>query len=123
MFAAALLALSLAIPLALAGCAMPKQANDIVLTPLPEDWKDRVLIALAPKATDDLLVYDSNQVEFPDNPRPCVLTPDDSAKGQEPLKGHCGTLVVAQKGRRKLPPANYMYILQESGEIIFIRQD
>jgi hypothetical protein len=22
------------------GCAMPKQANDLVLTTLPKDWKD-----------------------------------------------------------------------------------
>ncbi|MDR2367669.1 MAG: hypothetical protein LBF58_06110 [Deltaproteobacteria bacterium] len=115
--------LSSLLALLAAGCAMPKQANDIVLAPIPDGWRALVLTALAPRATEDLVTYDPGQVAFQDEPRPCVFSPTEKAEGDGLLKGHCGTLTVVPKGRTRLPPANYMYIVQESGEIAFIRQD
>jgi hypothetical protein len=120
-FLAIFLALFLA--LVLDGCAMPKQANDVVLTALPDDWKDQVLIALAPRATDDLVTYDSSRVNFTDDPRPCVFQPTDGDQKSGQIKGHCGSLVINPAGRTKLPPANYMYIVRDTGGVDFIRQD
>ena len=119
----AIIAIFFLFSLLAAGCAMPKQANDIVLTPLPEGWKEAVLRALAPRAAEDSIPFDSEKVAFPDEPRPCVLTPEDSSGNTVPLTGHCGSLVVFPAGRTRLPPANFMYIYQETGEIVFIRQD
>jgi hypothetical protein len=102
---------------------MPKQANDLVLTTLPDDWRDKVLIALAPRATDDMVTYNSNQVTFTDDPRPCVYS--ESNRPNDPLnrKGYCGSLVVRPAGRTKLPPVNYLYIFQDNDQIEFVRQD
>lgn len=131
------MALSGLLAFAAFGCAMPPQANDRVETPLPDSWKDQVLMVLAERTLEDGIKYDENGVAFADAPRPCVFSPTSGRKDNRPdastptdrrdapetILGHCGSLIVTPSGRSKLPPANYLYIFQESGDISFIRQD
>jgi hypothetical protein len=113
----------LALALALQACAVPQAAVEQVVQPLPENWPELVLSGLEPKARELAIKYEPDGVTFREQvPQPCVFSPAGGAKAFEAIKGYCGNLLVTPAGRTKLPPVNFIYLINDQG-VEFILQD